>query len=96
MTVWATKLYSLAFLVNGINILGSAYFTALEDAKTSALISLLRGIILIFIGILILPQFLGDAGIWLTVFFSEIITLLYTRYLFQKSYRHLRQKATHS
>lgn len=96
MTVWATKLYSLAFLVNGINILGSAYFTALEDAKTSALISLLRGIILIFIGILILPQFLGDAGIWLTVFFSEIITLLYTRYLFHKSYRHLRQKATHS
>lgn len=96
MTVWATKLYSLAFLVNGINILGSAYFTALEDAKTSALISLLRGIILIFIGILILPQFLGDAGIWLTVFFSEMITLLYTRYLFQKSYRHLRQKATHS
>lgn len=90
MTVWATKLYSLAFLINGINILGSAYFTALEDAKTSALISLLRGIILIFIGILVLPSFLGDAGIWLTVFFSEVITLFYTRYLFKKSYHRLR------
>lgn len=96
MTVWATKLYSLAFLVNGINILASSYFTALEDAKTSALISLLRGIILIFIGILILPVLVGDAGIWLTVFFSEIMTLLYTQYLFKKSYQQLRQKATHS
>ena len=96
MTVWATKLYSLAFLVNGINILGSSYFTALEDAKTSALISLLRGIILIFIGILILPPLLGDAGIWLTVFFSELITLLYTQSLFKRSYHQLRQKATHS
>lgn len=89
LTAQATNLYSIAFLINGVNILGSAYFTALEDAKTSATISLFRGIIFITIGMIILPPILGDAGIWLTVFFSELITLGYTLYLFKRSYRKL-------
>lgn len=89
LTIWATKLYSMAFLINGINILGSAYFTALEDAKTSATISLLRGIVLLTVGIIILPPILGESGIWLAVFFSETITLVYTIYLFKRSYRKL-------
>lgn len=92
MTFWATKLYGLAFLINGINILGSAYFTALEDAKTSALISFLRGMAFIVIGIIFLPTLLGDAGIWLTVFFSEAITLIYTLYLFKRSFRKLQEE----
>lgn len=89
MTVWATKLYGLAFLINGINILGSAYFTALEDAKTSALISFLRGMAFIIVGIVFLPSILGEAGIWLTVFFSEAVTLVYTLYLFRRSFKQL-------
>ncbi|MGL4738788.1 MAG: MATE family efflux transporter [Cellulosilyticaceae bacterium] len=89
LTVQATKLYSLAFLINGINILGSGYFTALEDAKTSASISFLRGIFFLFVGMVILPPIFGDTGIWLTVFFSELVTLGYTVYLFRRSYKKL-------
>lgn len=90
LTVHATKLYSISFLINGINILGSAYFTALEDAKTSAIISLFRGILFLTVGIFLLPTLIGDAGIWLAVFFSEAITLGYTCYLFKRSYNKLR------
>ncbi|MGL4798487.1 MAG: MATE family efflux transporter [Cellulosilyticaceae bacterium] len=90
LTIQATNLYSIAFLINGMNILGSAYFTALEDAKTSATISLFRGIIFLTLGIVLLPLFIGDAGIWLAVFFSEAITLGYTFYLFKRSYKKLR------
>ncbi len=75
-TIKATNLYSIAFVFNGLNILASAYFTALEDAKTSVIISVLRGVILIVIFIIILPIMLGDNGIWLTVPFSELVTVI--------------------
>ena len=84
-TSLACKIYSLAFLVSGLNILASSYFTALEDAKTSAIISFLRGIALIFIGIIVLPAIMGDSGIWLTVAFSEFLTLLIALVLLKKS-----------
>lgn len=76
LTVKATKLYSIAFIVNGLNILSSAYFTAIEDAKTSAIISALRGAILILVFILLLPMVFGEVGIWLTVPFSEAVTVI--------------------
>ncbi len=72
----ATNLYSIAFVFNGLNILASAYFTALEDAKTSAIISVLRGVLLIVVFIIILPIILGDKGIWLTVPASELVTVI--------------------
>lgn len=90
MTAWASRLYSLCFLINGINILASAYFTALENAKLSAIISLLRGIVFILIGIIVLPPILGDAGVWLTVLFSEILTLFVTIFMVKRSYTSLR------
>ena len=85
LTVEATKIYSISFIVNGLNILSSAYFTAIEDAKTSAIISALRGAILIAIFIVILPIIFGDAGIWLTVPFSEILTVIISINYIKKS-----------
>ncbi|MEN8076674.1 MATE family efflux transporter [Clostridioides difficile] len=76
LTTEATNLYSIAFVFNGLNILASAYFTALEDAKTSAIISVLRGVLLIIAFIIILPVVLGDAGIWLTIPASELVTVI--------------------
>jgi Na+-driven multidrug efflux pump len=85
LTVEATKIYSISFIVNGLNILSSAYFTAIEDAKTSAIISALRGAILIAIFIVILPIIFGDIGIWLTVPFSEIFTVIISINYIKKS-----------
>lgn len=85
VTVTACRIYAISFLFNGINILGAAYFTALEDAKTSVTISVLRGIVFIAIGIVLLPRVFGENGIWMTVAFSEIITLAYTLRVVKKS-----------
>lgn len=76
LTVEATRIYAIAFIVNGLNILASAYFTAIEDAKTSAIISALRGAILIVVFIVLLPIVFGEVGIWLTVPFSEAVTVV--------------------
>ena len=86
ITALASKIYSLSYIVSGINILVSSYFTSLEDAKTSALIASLRGIVFITIGILVLPKFLGDTGIWLTTAFSEVLTLIVALFIMKNSY----------
>ncbi len=67
-------LYSAAFLVNGYNVMASAFLTSLHDAKGSALISGLRGLILVVIFLAILPPLIGAEGIWLSVPLAEILT----------------------
>lgn len=70
------KLYALAFIVNGLNVVASGYFTAIGNPKRSALIALSRGIVWVGIGIVMLPQIFGIKGIWLTVPVAELLTLI--------------------
>lgn len=71
---YGIKLYSIAFLINGYNVITSAYFTSLGDAGTSLLISALRSLVLVSVFVLVLPLIIGDTGIWLTVPLTEAIT----------------------
>jgi Na+-driven multidrug efflux pump len=73
------------FLLNGFNIVASAYFTSIGDAKTSALISMLRSLVLISIFILILPNILGHTGIWLAAPLTEAVTLVVAYVCIKKS-----------
>ncbi len=68
------KIYAFAFLVNGINIIISGYFTAIGDAKSSIIIAINKGLIFVVIGITILPRIFGIQGIWATVPFAEMST----------------------
>jgi len=70
-TTKAAKIYCFAYFLNGVNMVMSAYFTAIENAKLSAIISALRGIIFVTIGIIIFPMLLGTNGIWLTMPVAE-------------------------
>ncbi|MGL6104600.1 MATE family efflux transporter [Romboutsia sp.] len=69
------KIYGLAFLFNGLNILISSYFTAIDDAKSSIIVAASRGLIFIVVGIFTLPYIFGISGIWGTIVFAEIITI---------------------
>lgn len=71
-------LYSLAFLVMGINIFGSAFFTALGNGAVSAAISFLRTLLFQIISVLILPLLLGIDGIWLSIVAAEGMSLFVT------------------
>ena len=72
------RLYSIAFMLMGINIWGSAFFTALNNGGVSATISFLRTLVFQVIAILILPIFFGINGIWLSVVVSELLALFVT------------------
>ncbi len=78
LTCHGFRLYSLAFLINGFNIFGSAFFTALSNGAVSAAISFLRTLVFQIAVVLLLPLVLGINGIWLAVAVAEALTLLVT------------------
>ena len=72
------RLYSLAFLFSGMNIFGSAFFTALNNGAVSAAISFLRTLVFQVAVVLILPIFLGIDGIWLAIVIAELLAIVVT------------------
>lgn len=84
LAVMGGRVYAVAFLINGINIINSAYFTCIGFAKESVIIALSRSLIFIVIGVMILPKAFGVNGIWMSVPFAEIITLAITYFIFRK------------
>ncbi len=78
LTITALRLYSLAYIFSSVNIFASAFFTALNNGKVSALISFLRTLVFQAIMVLTLPYILGINGIWLAAFFAEVLCLAVT------------------
>ncbi|MFV0393898.1 MAG: MATE family efflux transporter [Coprobacillaceae bacterium] len=76
------KLYFLAFILMGINIVTSSIYSSLSKTKQSFLISLSRGFILIIPCLFILSYFFSMEGVWLTVFSSEVITFIMILFLY--------------
>ncbi len=71
-----SRLYALAFLLSGFNILTSGYFTYIGKGLESVLVAASRGVIFVSIGIFTLPIFLDINGIWLSVPFAEFSAVL--------------------
>lgn len=76
ITSEAIRLYSFTYLIMGINIIISAYFTAIEDALTSSILSILRGIVIINILLYFLPLVFDRQGIWASAPLNEMITVI--------------------
>lgn len=78
LTVSGMRIYDLAFVMMGLNVLGSALFTSLSNGKISALLSLIRSVVLQVSLILILPLIFGGQSLWAVVIAVETGTLLVT------------------
>lgn len=68
------RIYAVTFLVMGFDVINSMYFTSCGDAKSSALISALRGIVLLLAFTLILPAIFGMTGVWMAAPCTETLT----------------------
>ncbi len=82
MTTRGFMLYSLSFLVMGFNVLGSSFFTALNNGGVSAAISLSRTFLFQILSILFLPLWLKLDGIWLSVVVAELLSISVTAFFF--------------
>lgn len=78
LTMQGFMLYNWAFLVMGFNLFASALFTALGNGKVSALISFMRTLVFEVGAVLVLPQFLGTSGIWLSMVVSEVVAFCFS------------------
>ena len=87
LTINAMHLYALCFLLNGFNIFGSAFFTALNNGAVSAILSFLRTLVFQVVAILLLPALIGDNGIWLAVVFAEGCAAAVTAFMLVKNHR---------
>lgn len=84
MTASGLRLYALGFIVTGLNIFGSALFTALNNGLVSAFISATRSFVFKISTVMILPLFFGLNGVWLSMLVSEGLALLLTAVLVLK------------
>lgn len=78
MTCRGFRIYSLAFMIMGINVWGSAFFTALNNGFVSALISFLRMFVFQIAAVLILPALIGIDGVWSAIVVAEASSLAVT------------------
>ncbi len=81
------RLYSISFLLVGINVFGSSLFTALNDGVTSAILAFTRLVIFSMGSLLILPIYYKLDGIWFSKTFGEFLALFMTFYYIKK-YKH--------
>ncbi len=90
LTVHGFNLYAFSFLVCGLNIFASAFFTALSNGLVSALISAFR-IVIQIIAVVVLPIFWGVEGIWYSIVVAEILSALFSvacLYFMRKRYEY--------
>jgi MATE family, multidrug efflux pump len=73
------------FLFVGLNMIFSAYHTAMHRPMESAAIALLRSLILPVSALVLLPTILGDPGIYFALPLAEFITLMIALVMFIKN-----------
>lgn len=78
LTIPGLKLQMSSFAFAGINTIVSFYFTAVGNAKESAVISSMRGLVVLLIAIFTLPVLFGINGVWLVSLITELVTLIFS------------------
>ncbi len=69
----------------GFQIIGASYFQAINEAKTSMILSILRQVIVLIPLILVLPIFFKLDGLWLSQPCADLVATALTAYFLYKS-----------
>ena len=76
ITVHALKICSFAYLLTGLNIYISSFFTGLEDGLSSAIIALFSSLLAPLATAVLLPALFGGDALWYSVPLASVVTLL--------------------
>ena len=76
MTKRGFMIYSISFIVMGLNIYASSFFTALGNGLISAILSFLRTLLFQLVCVLVLPLIWELDGIWLSIVAAEAMALV--------------------
>ena len=78
LTMRAIRISMASFVLVGVNLFTSAWFTGLGNGKVSAAVSFIRNLILELGFVFLLPALFGPDGIWLAVDAAEVCALVLT------------------
>ncbi len=81
---YAIRIYFIAYLPMGLNIISATFHQSLEASREATLISLGRGLLFLVPVLLCLSSFFGLGGIWATVPLSELLTLCLSIWLLRR------------
>lgn len=84
MTVHGMRVFCLAFMISGITIFASGFFTALNNGLISAVMSFLRTLLFECSAVMILPIFFGIDGVWASIIVAELAALTFAIIFFVK------------
>lgn len=76
IAVGGLPLFAMAFVFYVVNLTCIGYFQSVERVKPAMTFALLRGFVYLVPSFLILPGIIGNAGIWLSLAMSEMLTTL--------------------
>ena len=76
LTAKALMLYATSYYLSGFNQFSSALFTSYNNGLISGLLALLRTFVFQLLCIFITPLILGSDYIWLSVLFSETLSII--------------------
>ena len=79
------RIFALNYLICGFNIFASGLFTALNNGKISALISITRTFAIECSAMLLLPLFMGVNGVWAALPAAELCALVISVVLIVKN-----------
>ena len=98
LTTRALRLFAPSFLLAGLNIFSSGFFTALNNGLVSAIISFLRTLVFQLMAVLLFPGLVGGDAIWWSVAFAELAAFIISCIFLavnNKKYDYFDKKALH-
>ena len=69
------RIVATSFVMTAVNVFASGWFTALNDGKTSAILSFCRTILFMVIPVLVLPRIFMMDGVWMFISIGEMLSL---------------------
>lgn len=76
MTTLGLRIYSVSFMLVGINIFASSFFTALNNGFISAVLSVARTLLFQILAVIVMPIIIGVNGIWSAVIVAEGLSII--------------------
>lgn len=76
MTRRAFQIFAFSFILAGVNIFASSFFTALNNGGISAAISFLRTLVFQMLSVLLLPLIFELDGIWWAITVAEVFAFV--------------------
>ncbi len=78
------RIVAVSFVMMAYNVFASGWFTALNDGRTSAILSFCRTIVFMVLPVLMLPRLLDMDGVWLSLAVGEALSLVMSIFYFGK------------